>query len=239
MRIIAATAVWILASCLSAETLGYLLHRLLHNGRVPFLSRNHMKHHMVLYGPLQQQQSATYHDATTDSVSLGNIGLEWLAPSAFLLIFVLGIFRLFDVRAFYQAIYVGVTLAWSFLMFSHLHDVMHVEGYWLEENRLLKRWFVSARNLHEIHHRVLSDQGLMNKNFGIGLFFFDRLFGTLEVQEPAFNPQGYRVACERFGSTINSRRPGYALDGAAGAQCPDQPCFDSTEFSVTSTPQEM
>jgi hypothetical protein len=55
---------WIAGSVLSAELLGYGLHRLLHSGIVPALSRNHMKHHLVLYGPLQKQHSTAYHNAT-------------------------------------------------------------------------------------------------------------------------------------------------------------------------------
>jgi len=192
------TVAWIVGGCLSSELLGYFLHRLLHSGRIPFLSRSHMKHHMELYGPLQPQRSKAYLDATTESVSLGNIGLEWLIPSAVLLAFALGTLRLLHVPGFYQGVYVASILAWSFLMFSYLHDVMHVEGFWLERIPLLRSWFVSARNLHEIHHRVLNDQGIMHKNFGIGFFFLDRLFGTLSPEEPVFNPKGYQAAREQF-----------------------------------------
>jgi len=79
-------------------------------------------------------------------------------------------------------------------MFSKLHDVMHIEGFWMERSRLLKSWFVSARNRHETHHQVINDQGLMNRNFGIGFFLFDRLFGTLSIGEPSFNYDGYLFA---------------------------------------------
>jgi len=200
--ILAATiAGWVIGSYLSAELFGYLLHRLLHSGLVPFLSRNHMKHHLVLYGPLQQQQSKSYHDATRGSISLGNIGMEWLAPSAALPACALSAFHWFRVPVIYQLLYVAATLGWSFLMFSYLHDVMHIESYWLEKSRLLRSWFTSARRLHEIHHRTLSDGGLMNKNFGIGFFFFDRLFGTLRSEETDFNRHGYAVARERFKTT--------------------------------------
>jgi sterol desaturase/sphingolipid hydroxylase (fatty acid hydroxylase superfamily) len=192
----------IVLSCVSAELLGYGLHRLLHSGLVGFLSRNHMKHHMVLYGPLQPQRSKHYQDATEQSVSLGNIGAEWLIPAALLIACALALFHLFHVRLLYQLIYFAVTLGWSFLMFSYLHDLQHIEGFWMERNRFLKRWFVSARNLHEIHHHVINNQGLMDRNFGIGFFFFDRLFGTLCGGEPSFNYEGYLVARKRFRSTM-------------------------------------
>ena len=58
---------WATGSAVSAELLGYLLHRLLHSGWIAFLSRNHMRHHLVIYGPLQEQRSQTYLDATDNS----------------------------------------------------------------------------------------------------------------------------------------------------------------------------
>jgi sterol desaturase/sphingolipid hydroxylase (fatty acid hydroxylase superfamily) len=191
-------AAWTLGSCVASELLGYWLHRLMHSGAIPFLSRNHMKHHLVLYGPLQRQRSETYRDATDDSLSLGNIGLEWLAPAALSIALVIGVFRFLHVPLRYQLLSLGIILAWSFLIFSYLHDVMHIEGFWLAKNKWLKRWFLSARGLHDIHHRVLNDRGLMNTNFGIGFFAFDRLFGTLSLRQPPFNHRGYAVAREKF-----------------------------------------
>lgn len=196
---------WIIGSVLSAELLGYGLHRLLHSGIIRALSRNHMKHHLVLYGPLQEQRSAAYHDATEgENIALGNIGAEWLGPAALLIVVALAMFWLFHVRWFYQLIYFATTLGWSFLMFSWLHDVMHVEGFWLERNPVLNQWFASARRRHDIHHKVLNDDGLMDKNFGIGLFFFDRLFGTFTNEDSDFNHSGYRAACERFRSVLRA-----------------------------------
>ena len=196
---------WATGSAVSAELLGYLLHRLLHSGWIAFLSRNHMRHHLVIYGPLQEQRSQTYLDATDNSISLGNIGLEWLVPACVLIASALGLFHLLHVRPLHQLIFFGMTLGWSFLMFSYLHDVQHVEGFWMSRNRFLKRWFMSARNLHEIHHRVINDRGLMDKNFGIAFFFFDRLFGTSFNRETTFNHAGHLVARQRFRATLSSR----------------------------------
>src|SRR5215470_11110400 len=148
MTTILAVASWLAGSCISAELLGYWLHRLLHSGIVGFLSRNHMRHHMVVYGPLQPQRSRGYRDATDERISLGNVGLEWLAPAGLLIALAAAVFRLFHVNALFQSIYFGTTLLWSFAMFSYLHDRMHVEGFWLERNRCLKRWFISARRCH-------------------------------------------------------------------------------------------
>ena len=75
----------------------------------------------------------------------------------------------------------------------------------MERNWLLKRWFASARNRHQVHHQVISDDGLMNKNFGIGFFIFDRVFGTLSEDAPAFNVRGYQAAQKRFQSVLGNR----------------------------------
>jgi sterol desaturase/sphingolipid hydroxylase (fatty acid hydroxylase superfamily) len=195
-------ASWVAGSCISAELVGYWLHRLLHSGAIGFLSRNHMRHHMVLYGPLQEQRSSEYRDATTENLSLGNVGVEWLAPAAVLIVSALAVFHLMHVPRFYQLVYLGTTLSWSFLMFSYLHDVMHVEGFWLEKNKWVRRWFISARRRHDTHHYRINDQGLMDKNFGIGFFFFDRMFGTLSEGGTAFNHSGYQAAQERFKSVL-------------------------------------
>ena len=187
-----------IGSCVTAELLGYWLHRLLHSGAIRFLSRGHMRHHLVFYGPLQKQRSESYLDATDGSLALSNIGLEWLIPAGLLIVIVMAAFHFLRVRLLYQVLSLGITLAWSFLMFSYLHDEMHVDGFWLAKNKWLKAWFLSARRLHDIHHRALNDRGLMDKNFGIGFFAFDRLFGTLTLHQSPFNHRGYAVALEKF-----------------------------------------
>jgi sterol desaturase/sphingolipid hydroxylase (fatty acid hydroxylase superfamily) len=200
-------AAWLAMSIVVAEFLGFLLHRLLHSGRILWLSTGHMKHHMALYGPLQRQRpSEEYLDATTGQVALGNIGLEWIFPSLAILGIVVTVLRLLGVSLFDQTVAVGTTLVWTFLMFSYLHDRMHVKNFWMERNPILKTWFRRARKLHDIHHRALNDHGLMDRNFGIGFFLFDRLFGTLSLRQTPFNRRGYAVAREKF-KCVETRRP--------------------------------
>jgi sterol desaturase/sphingolipid hydroxylase (fatty acid hydroxylase superfamily) len=211
MRGMAHITAWVAASIVVAELLGYLLHRLLHSGWISWLSISHMTHHMVLYGPLQKQRpSEEYVDPTTGKVALGNIGLEWIAPSSVILATLIAALRLLRVSSTDQAVSIGTILAWSFLMFNYLHDRMHVKNFWMERDPLLKHWFRGARRLHDIHHRVLNDGGLMDKNFGIGFFLFDRLFGTLCPEQSPFNHKGYREARNKFGyleSSVPVRRP--------------------------------
>lgn len=190
---------WLAASISVSELLGYWLHRLLHSGKIGFLSRNHMKHHLLLYGPLQSQRpGGGYQDATTGEVAIGNVGLEWLLPGALLLGLSAVTMTALNVTILHQSIFVAGSLAWSFLMFSYLHDRMHMAGFWMERNVWLRKWFVGARDAHDIHHWTLNDEGLMDKNFGIAFFFFDRLFGTLARQRPIFNQRGYASALSRF-----------------------------------------
>jgi hypothetical protein len=210
---------WLAASVAVSELLGYLLHRLLHSGRIGFLSRSHMKHHLVLYGPLQSQRPGTaYQDATSGDVAIGNVGLEWLLPGALLLVASVTLLSMLQVPLLHQAVFVGGTLVWSFLMFSYLHDRMHMAGFWMESNRWLRKWFVAARDAHDIHHFALNDQGFMDKNFGIAFFFFDRVFGTLASDPPAFNERGYASALSRFGDL---------LEGPQGSNPADAECFSA------------
>jgi sterol desaturase/sphingolipid hydroxylase (fatty acid hydroxylase superfamily) len=198
-------ATWVAGSCVSAELLGYWLHRLMHSGAIGFLSRKHMNHHLALYGPLQDQRSKQYRDATNGRLSLGNIGVEWLVPAVAFIASALAVFHFTHVRLLYQFIYFACTFSWSFLMLSYLHDAMHIEGVWLQNSLLLNRWFASARHRHDVHHCLINNRGLMDKNFGIGFFVFDRTFGTLSEGGPAFNQEGYQAAQKRFQSVLGER----------------------------------
>jgi hypothetical protein len=66
---------------LVAEFAGYAIHILLHSEKLPFLSRNHMLHHLRDYGPARGLRSDRYRDSTEGRVGVLGIGLEWLIPS--------------------------------------------------------------------------------------------------------------------------------------------------------------
>jgi sterol desaturase/sphingolipid hydroxylase (fatty acid hydroxylase superfamily) len=188
----------VICSCLVAELAGYWLHRLLHTDRLPFLSRRHMVHHLLLYGPLQPMRAARYKDATRGRFSLGNVGFEWLAPSAVLLISCWGVMFLLHVRPVYQLIVLGNLVAWPFFTFSFLHDAMHVRDFWMARMPLINRWFRRARRLHDIHHHSVNGAGHMDANFGIGFFLFDRIFRTLASRHRPFNRRGLAIALQRY-----------------------------------------
>jgi sterol desaturase/sphingolipid hydroxylase (fatty acid hydroxylase superfamily) len=187
-----------ICSCLLAEFVGYWLHRLLHSDKLSFLSRNHMAHHLLLYGPTQPMRAKTYKDATHERFSLGNVGLEWLIPSAVVLLSCWGLMCMFHVRLIYQVIALGNLVVWPFLTFSFLHDAMHVRDPWIARVPVVNVWFRRARRLHDIHHHSLSHAGRMNANFGIGFFFFDRIFHTLAPRHSPLNREGLAIALQRY-----------------------------------------
>lgn len=208
MKTALAALAWLVASMFVSELLGYLLHRLLHSGKIGFLSRSHMRHHLVLYGPLHSQRPGPgYLDATIGEVALFNIGMEWIIPGAILLVASVTVLHFLRVTLFHQLVFVAGTLSWSFIMFSYLHDRMHIDGFWMERHPWLRRWFLSAREAHDIHHWALNDRGFMDKNFGIAFFFFDRVLGTWTGQWPSFNRRGYNNALSRFADVLDKGIP--------------------------------
>jgi sterol desaturase/sphingolipid hydroxylase (fatty acid hydroxylase superfamily) len=186
-------------SLLVAEFAGYWLHRLLHSDKLPMLSRGHLIHHFLVYGPQQPMRTGNYKDATDNRFSVGNVGVEWLAPSGVILLFCWAVMELLHVRYAYQILAMCTLLGWPILMFSYLHDRMHVANFWMARIPLLKIWFLKARRLHDIHHRGMNSDGRMDANFGIGFYFFDRFFQTIENRHRPFNWIGYRTAVERYG----------------------------------------
>lgn len=188
-----------LGACLLADFFGYWLHRLLHSDKIPLLSRGHLIHHFLIYGPGQPMRLEKYHDATDHRFSVGNIGLEWLVPSAIILAVLWVAMRLVHLPALYQIIALATLVVWPLFMFSYLHDRMHLSDFWMERTPLLRFWFRSARRMHDIHHHAVDDNGRMEANFGIGFFLFDRVFRTMGSRHRPFNREGFEAARLRYG----------------------------------------
>lgn len=186
-------------SIVVAELAGYWLHRLVHTDKFPALGRGHLIHHFLIYGPRHPMRAAEYHDATDHRFSAGNVGLEWLVPLAIILLFCWGGMLLLGLPHIYQMLAISTSLGWPIFMFNYLHDRMHLEHFWVIRVLFLRTWFLNARRLHDIHHRSVNSEGFMDKNFGIGFYFFDRLFRTLAKRHRPFNWTGYRTAIERYG----------------------------------------
>jgi hypothetical protein len=125
-------------SLLVAEFAGYWLHRLLHSDKLPMLSRGHLIHHFLVYGPQQPMRTRDYKDATDNRFSVGNVGIEWLAPSGFILLFCWAVMALLHIRHAYQILALCTLLGWPISMFSYLHDRMHIASFWRREFRYSK-----------------------------------------------------------------------------------------------------
>jgi len=195
----ATVAITLALSCLLAEFFGYWLHRLLHSDKIGILSRSHLIHHFRIYGPGQPMRHDHYHDATDTRFSLGNIGLEWLIPSALILAILWTAMRLLHIPALYQTIALLTLVLWPAFMFSYLHDRMHLCDFWMARHPLFRPWFLQARRFHDIHHHSVNNHGRMDANFGIGFFFFDRLFRTILRRHRRFNRAGFEAARHRYG----------------------------------------
>lgn len=187
------------AACVFTEFFGYWLHILLHSEKIEFLSRNHMIHHLVVYGPnMPQRRANEYLQSTFGRANVLGIGLEWLAPAAVVIPALLLAFKALGLGPALQATFIAVSLAWGFFMFGYMHDTMHVKGFWMERSPLLGRWFLRARKRHDIHHMDLDDFGRMHVNYGICFFAFDALFGTLQREHVRFNQPGFEAAKRRY-----------------------------------------
>ncbi len=189
----------VLAGAVYAELLGYFVHRLLHSDRIQFLSRAHMTHHLVLYGPLMPKRTESYRPPPAAVAIPGAVGLEWLLPLGTALGVTVGLLTVLGVAAWLQVIGLSVAIAWGVAMFNYIHDGMHVRMFWMAFHPLTRRLFRRARRLHDLHHILLNDEGRMFTNFGICFFVFDRIFGTYaNKMETQFNRKGYEAARERF-----------------------------------------
>lgn len=192
----------VLVSIIFTELVGYFLHQLLHSERISWLSKSHMIHHLKDYGPRDSMRRDEYLSGARKRTSVVGIGLEWVVPSAVIYSIMIGFMFLIGVSWWLQLIAVATSIFWAYLMFNYLHDAMHLTNFWMLRVPLLSSWFKKARRRHDIHHKNLSDEGRMNRNFGICFFVMDRLFGTLEKEVKPFNFVGYEQAKVRYSKVI-------------------------------------
>lgn len=218
----------VFAGFIFAEFAGYGLHRLMHSEKIEFLSRNHMIHHLIVYGPTQPMRpSRDYLNSTYDRANILGLGLEWIFPVAMILVLALGGMRLFHVGAITQTVFIGAALAWGYAMFWYMHDAMHLKGFWMGASPLLAPWFLQARKRHDIHHMRLDVWGRMPANFGICFFLFDRIFGTLATEHGRFNRLGLESAIRRYAYIFPSGR---RLCQAPATTALEQPDEDAQEY---------
>lgn len=182
-----------------AELCGYIIHSILHSQKIEFLSKNHMLHHLKVYGPTQPQRpEGVYRDSVQDRAAVLGIGMEWIGPICIILTLVYGLSFLLAVPFFYTNLFTATALSWGYFLFAYMHDNMHVKNFWMERSPLIKKWFLKIRKLHDIHHLHVTDDGKMNVNYGICFFFFDRLFGSYKTEFSTFNKEGHKYALKKY-----------------------------------------
>jgi hypothetical protein len=187
-----------------AEVCGYFLHILLHSERVPYLSRNHMIHHLRIYGPRRSLRPGdVYLSSTEGRAALLGTGIEWLGPVGAIIAATFAISELLGINRQYFLVFMCSALLWGYFLFGYMHDAMHLSRFWMERVPVLAGWFRGIRKLHDIHHRQISDDGRMSTNFGICFFFMDRLLGTLSLRHKPFNSKGFAAAERRYADLLN------------------------------------
>lgn len=179
---IAAVATLVLA-CLYTELAGYCMHRLLHSGRVAWLTRKHLVHHLELYGPGMKLRSPVYRDRALPE-GVAGIGWEWIVPSAVLMVGELAVLRWLGVRGVNQGIFLVASLGWSWLTFYAAHEAMHLSTPAILRVPTLRGWFLHARRLHDVHHVAREGERFLG-NYGMSFHLFDRVFGTYLPRVPS------------------------------------------------------
>ena len=193
------TLLIVVASLLYAELAGYWVHVLLHSYAIPAISREHMNHHLLSYGPGKRMHSEEYiQEVTEGSWLVLGLGLEWIIPSGTLLSVTIFFQWLIGMSWIQIGVSVTVILTYVFLLFSAVHTQMHLRRSGLLRIPFVRNWFRRARKLHDIHHHHVTDEGLMNVNYGIALPIFDILFGSYLRKLPGLNPSGIARAKERL-----------------------------------------
>lgn len=198
---------WIVASLvggiLFAEVYGYWLHRLMHSDVIHFVSRNHMIHHLDLYGPrMKQRPDAAYRFSVAGRMNVLGIGLEWLIPIGVTIAAIYGVFSVAGASAVSATVFVGGSLGYSYFLFWHLHNAMHQRETWLSRSRWLSSWFLRARRRHDIHHVRLDADGYLYSNFGIGFAWMDHVFGTAYTRAAPVTDDALHRAHARYRDVI-------------------------------------
>ena len=160
----------IFSAIIITEFVGYFMHKILHTGKIKWLSESHMVHHLELY-PSTSLRTEEYK-IPPHAKFLG-IGVEWLLPVVIVLTVVGGLFTTLEISYLYFILYCVASIGYALVFLSWMHDQFHLKSPILRKNRFFKK----ARRLHDRHHVD------MKINFGISFYVLDRLFGTFSTHK--------------------------------------------------------
>lgn len=151
-------------SLIVATFVGHFVHVLIHRPWTGPFYRGHMEHHLEHYPP-GNLVSAKYK-----MPKWHNSGPVLFVPAFLIIILVTsGLTWLFSLPVVPIAIFCATLLAFG-IMNDIVHDSFHVERSIIHN----LPGFAKMRELHFIHHHN------MRKNFGIIVYFWDRVFKTLK-----------------------------------------------------------
>ncbi len=179
------TILLIAGTWLTAEVVGYFLHKLLHRPYrlTRWLYIYHMEHHLLHYPPRTNQRSLVYRGPKKEHPQVLGLGLEWFIPGGILLGLLIGIEWLIGLSGWEIALSSGFILTYSIVMFWVVHDSFHVQDHWLTKNPLTRGWFLRMRKIHDRHHHLVDEDGVIRANYGISTDLCDHVFGTHKTSE--------------------------------------------------------
>lgn len=151
----------ILITFIITSFFGYISHWALHQPWTGDFSRSHLTHHLKLY-PHTNFLSNSYRNAKSDN------SIRFFAIMAIPLYIIPILFYLFKILSIDYIIIIYVVELITGLLHNYLHEFFHIRNHWLTKYN----WFNKLVKLHYTHHLY------MNKNYGIFIFSWDRLFKT-------------------------------------------------------------
>jgi sterol desaturase/sphingolipid hydroxylase (fatty acid hydroxylase superfamily) len=152
---------WLVVVYGAITLFGYVVHRALHQPWMGRFNKSHLSHHTRMYPPTDYQ-STKYRSAGSD-----NTVLLFIPPSLIMLAIpvVLGCLGVVSWWLMGTMLVEMLLIGW---VFDLTHDLMHIEGHWLNSLPRFREW--NAR--HYLHHCD------MQSNLTMFDSTWDKVFGT-------------------------------------------------------------
>jgi sterol desaturase/sphingolipid hydroxylase (fatty acid hydroxylase superfamily) len=154
-----------LVAFFASSLFGHVVHWSLHQQWTGRLNQKHMTHHLTLYPP-SDYQSEVYRSAGQDNTV---ITFTVAAIPLVLIPIVMGILGILPISLVITALIIMGVMGF---LHGYLHDSFHIVNHFLTRIPGVKVIFGYWTRLHYLHHVD------MQKNFGIFLFHWDRVFKT-------------------------------------------------------------
>lgn len=160
----------ILTTYLMVNLFGYVAHWALHQTWMGRFNNSHMTHHLKLY-PVEDFSSDVYRDAGKDNTA------KFFAIASLPLIITPIILVIMGILPLPLMIVILITEGIIGFLHDYVHDAFHINNHLLTRLPGIRVIFGSLLKLHYIHHVN------MNKNYGIFVYHWDRIFGTFSKNE--------------------------------------------------------